>query len=486
MSSRKLSRTPLKRYRQPSVSSTILPRAKKPCSRKSIKTFARKVAPLQDITNKTSNCRPSTLPPKSKVEVGNTLGLFCKLPIPIIHSIFDLLDCGSLGELALSSKCIGSLVEAYIYTKNGEKRLLPSTIQSDEAESCCKKFQDFGLLVKRLTMHRPVRYRLKTASYFLKKLEECKPAAVCSSSLASKCFGNMLHTFVKGWSEYNRKRVYALVLSTVNLESKVKKVLNSSPGSLKDEENDIGFFFNGLFLDLTVEREDDYAFWLTQILKPWPLTYQAKLLYILMAPRDIYGAISWTQACGCSSLQHLDCRVDFSKLANALKVMCRCRSRDWSEDDIISIVDELTAMPNSWCLENVSQLLMLCGTEITKGVLGSRAVSGRVDELCILSYYLISACVMADETSKETPQNIRWCISIFKYIAGAFTSAKDRKHYTGGLMKTYKEYLEGLFDESGSDSDQEDLREEFTSTVESLTLLSSGLLEIATGIADPL
>lgn len=52
--------------------------------------------------------------------------------------------------------------------------------------------------------------------------------------------------------------------------------------------------------------------------------------------------MSWTQVCGCSSLEHTSGSVDFSELARALRVLAH-RPHDWSEDDIISIVDELTS-----------------------------------------------------------------------------------------------------------------------------------------------
>ena len=55
--------------------------------------------------------------------------------------------------------------------------------------------------------------------------------------------------------------------------------------------------------------------------------------------------MSWTQACGCSSLEHTSGSVDFSELARALKVLRAHRPRDWSEDDVISIIDELTSKP---------------------------------------------------------------------------------------------------------------------------------------------
>ena len=54
--------------------------------------------------------------------------------------------------------------------------------------------------------------------------------------------------------------------------------------------------------------------------------------------------MSWTEACGCSHLQHTPggC-VDFSDVARALRVLVTCRGKEWTDDDIISIVDELTS-----------------------------------------------------------------------------------------------------------------------------------------------
>ena len=60
----------------------------------------------------------------------------------------------------------------------------------------------------------------------------------------------------------------------------------------------------------------------------------------------IAGFVSWTEACGCSSLEHMGGFVDFSELARALKVLRTHRPQDWSDDDIISIIDELISKPH--------------------------------------------------------------------------------------------------------------------------------------------
>ncbi len=66
------------------------------------------------------------------------------------------------------------------------------------------------------------------------------------------------------------------------------------------------------------------------------------------------------------------------------------------------------ANPNSWCLENVAQLLIHCGKAISKGVLGCRAANGRVDELVVICFYLANACAVKDGPDVGKEENIRW------------------------------------------------------------------------------
>ena len=169
------------------------------------------------------------------------------------------------------------------------------------------------------------------------------------------------------------------------LEDRVNKVLRSSPASLPWHEKDIRLLHRFTFL-IPSRTDQEYSYWMTQILKPWPITFQARLLYLLTGPEDangeradhqyfhlvtllvarlidhywpytlvlyswpayclIAGFVSWTQACGCSSLEHTSGSVDFSELGRALKVLRTHRPQDWSEDDIISIIDELTSKPH--------------------------------------------------------------------------------------------------------------------------------------------
>ena len=70
----------------------------------------------------------------------------------------------------------------------------------------------------------------------------------------------------------------------------MKKVLHSEPSSQPVLERDIRLIHRGVFLDHAAKLgEDEYGFWLTQILKHWPITCQARLLYLLTAPENEDG-----------------------------------------------------------------------------------------------------------------------------------------------------------------------------------------------------
>lgn len=97
---------------------------------------------------------------------------------------------------------------------------------------------------------------------------------------------------------------------------------------------------------------------------------------------------------------------------------------------------------------------MLCGTEITKGVLGCRAVNNQVDELSILSYYLACTCVRTDKNRKGTKtEYMQWFVSIMSYTVDLLPSARDRSRFLNGLMGTWHDYLTALFDDHDPTAD---------------------------------
>ena len=68
----------------------------------------------------------------------------------------------------------------------------------------------------------------------------------------------------------------------------VESVLRLSPNVLPWHEWNLRQVHQFIFLQPSTS-EADYGLWLTKILKPYPITHQARLLYILTGPVDAAG-----------------------------------------------------------------------------------------------------------------------------------------------------------------------------------------------------
>ena len=96
----------------------------------------------------------------------------------------------------------------------------------------------------------------------------------------------------------------------------------------------------------------------------------------------------------------------------------------------------------------MAQLLLHCGSDITKGVLGCRAINGRVKELAVIAYYLAHACVIADKQPHNEVKNehVQWFLSILCFILDMLPQSNDREHLLSSLMETWQDYLIALFE----------------------------------------
>ena len=75
-----------------------------------------------------------------------------------------------------------------------------------------------------------------------------------------------------------------------------------APASLPDQERDIRLLHRYLFLIPAKDSDEEYAFWLSKILRSWPVADQAKLLFLLTAPEDENGTV-------CTMLHCVDCAL---------------------------------------------------------------------------------------------------------------------------------------------------------------------------------
>ena len=88
--------------------------------------------------------------------------------------------------------------------------------------------------------------------------------------------------------------VYSSLVSSnllfLRLEERVEAVLESRASSQPLMERDIRLLHRRVFLDHAARlNEKEYGFWLMLILKPWKISLQARLLYLLTAPEDTHG-----------------------------------------------------------------------------------------------------------------------------------------------------------------------------------------------------
>ena len=68
----------------------------------------------------------------------------------------------------------------------------------------------------------------------------------------------------------------------------ITRILRYVPGSLPWHEWELRQLLRYTLLEPSTSDEE-YGFWLTQILRPHPITHQARLLYILTGPTDNAG-----------------------------------------------------------------------------------------------------------------------------------------------------------------------------------------------------
>ncbi|VTJ55302.1 Hypothetical predicted protein, partial [Marmota monax] len=141
-------------------------------------------------------------------------------------------------------------------------------------------------------------------------------------------------TLTAGWDELECHRVYNFLCELTNLSRKMQTVVCGKPGSARKLELRIRLFCRNVLLDHWTHRSDS-AFWLTRILKPWPMVNQARLLYIIFGPT--------------------------------------------SSQDVV---------PREWLLENNAHLLILSGNNICFTFMASKAVNGRAIELARLIVFL--------------------------------------------------------------------------------------------------
>ncbi|KAI5944617.1 F-box only protein 47 [Manis javanica] len=382
-------------------------------------------------SNRRSSYFSSTL--DSNFQPLSTLGHFKALPLEIFQVILRYLSVKDISILSMVSKTISQHIINYISTSSGSKRLLLQYFHNHELPprrqdwDILEHYRSLGLLFKRCTLLLPTKERLK---YIHRKLEEvpCFKFSGCAAPtqcLGLPCYGVFLQTLTAGWDELECHRVYNFLCELTNLPRKMQSVVCGKPGSAPKLELRIRLFCRKVLLDHWTHRSDS-AFWLTRILKPWPMVNQARLLYIIFGPISPQnGQVVWQKM-----IEEATDESSLKGLADAIKLLYDTGTKEWTADDVISLVDELSVVPHEWLLENNAHLLILSGNNICFTFMASKAVNGRATELARLIVYFALVC------EKEL-YCMDWAVKMMQKVCKVFSTPVEGKNFLQSVAKTF-------------------------------------------------
>ncbi|XP_039943070.1 F-box only protein 47 isoform X2 [Hirundo rustica] len=367
----------------------------------------------------------------------SALGDFQTLPLEIFQMVLNYLSVKDISMLSMVSKTISGLLINYISTSSGSRRLLlqdfhrPQLPGSRGGASILEHYKALGLLLKRCTLLLPTRDRLKYVHKVLSgvscfKLNGCASPLHC---LGFQCYGVFLQILTAGWDELECHRVFNFLWELGNLAQKVQTVVSSKPGSSRRLELRIRLFCREVLLS-PGSRRSDSAFWLTRILKPWPMVNQARLLYIIfgpVSPRD--GHVVWQKM-----IEGPTDETSLKGLADAVKLLYGTEAREWTADDVISLVDELSVIPQEWLMENNARLLLLSGNSICFTFLASKAVNGRAVELARLMVFMALVC-------EKDLYCMDWAVKMMQKVCKVFSTAWEKNNFLQCLEDTFAHML---------------------------------------------
>nr|XP_045013815.1 F-box only protein 47 [Jaculus jaculus] len=369
----------------------------------------------------------------SNPQLLSTLGNFKVLPLEIFHLVLRCLSVKDIGMLSMVSKAVNQHIINYTSTSSGSKRLLlqdfhnPELPNTSEDSDLLGYYRALGLLFKRCTLLLPTKERLKYTHKILSEVS-CFKFSGCATPLQClglSCYGMFLQALTAGWDELECHRVYNFLCELTSLPRRMQTVVCNKPGSARRLELRIRLFCRNVLLDHW-SHQSDTAFWLTRILKPWPMVNQARLLYIIfgpISPQD--GQVIWREM--------IDAPTDESSmkgLADAIKLLYDTGTKEWTADDVISLVDELSVVPREWLLENNARLLIQSGNNICFTFMASKAVNGRAIELARLIVFLALVC------EKEL-YCMDWTVKMMQKVCKVFSTAVERNNFLESVANAF-------------------------------------------------
>ncbi|KAM9214915.1 F-box only protein 47 [Leptosomus discolor] len=363
----------------------------------------------------------------------SALGYFQTLPLEIFQMVLNYLSVRDISTLSMVSKTMSRRLTNYISTPSGNRRLLPRDFHNlelpakREGSDILEHYKSLGLLLKRCTLLLPTRDRLKYTHQVLAevscfKLYGCPRPLQC---LGFQCYGVFLQVLTAGWDDLECHRVFNFLCELSNLPRKVETVVSSKPGSARKLELRIRLFCRSVLLNHWIHQSNS-AFWLTRILKPWPIVSQARLLYIIFGPvSSLDGHVVWQKM-----IEGPTDETSLKGLADAIKLLYDTEAREWTADDVISLVDELSVVPRAWLMENNVRLLILSGNSICFTFMASKAVNGRAVELARLVVFLALVC-------EKDLYCMDWAVKMMQKVCEVFATPGERNNFLQCVENTF-------------------------------------------------
>ncbi|XP_059582989.1 F-box only protein 47 isoform X2 [Alligator mississippiensis] len=357
----------------------------------------------------------------------STLGDFKALPVEIFQMVLEHLSVKDISMLSMVSKTISNRLINYISTPSGNRRLLQQDFHNLELSgkrqgSCIlEHYRALGLLLKRCTLLLPTKDRLKYIHNILSEM------------------------LTAGWDELECHRVFNFLCELSNLPRKMQTVVSSKPGSARKLELRIRLYCRSVLLNHWIHRSDS-AFWLTRILKPWPMVNQARLLYIIFGPvSSLDGHVVWQKM-----IEGPTDETSLKGLADAIKLLYDTEAKEWTADDVISLVDELSVVPREWLMENNARLLILSGNNICFTFMASKAVNGRAVELARLMVFLALVC-------EKDLYCMDWTVKMMQKVCKVFSTPGEKNNFLQSVENAFAHLIMDMLQSVMSgDRDEDD------------------------------
>ncbi|XP_019945432.2 F-box only protein 47 [Paralichthys olivaceus] len=353
------------------------------------------------------------------------------LPPEVFNLILDQLSVLEISVFSMVSKETSQFILDYISTMTWKNKMISQRFHHStylEQKSTIGHYRNLGLLFKRCTLLLPTKERLKFIFNKFSKipcfmLEQCQ---ILNCIGFSSC-GVFLKALIAGWDELECHRVFNFLCDRTNLLKKAEAVISAKPGMRSYQEVQLRLFCREVLLDPWL-KQPECQFWLTQLLRPWPLVSQAHLLFILYGPQLPEGTLGWQDLVE-TGLPH----TTMWDLAQAILLLLgKLEVKGWSNDSILAILEELIVIPQPWHVENVARLLVLCGSSLCYAVLASKALNGRLQEISRLIVYIILEC-------EKEGYHMSWAVKLVQKLCNVFTTTPERFYFIQQLENMFIE-----------------------------------------------